>query len=111
MNGMPTNGENFGKTKTSNVQIVKAEPQLLKSFNNNFTENNILKLMIETGLDFDDVYSWYQKMLLRIHRFYNDCPNPTDETLVFGVVLKFESWNFEELVRIYTVHKSKRDEK
>ena len=77
---------------------MKAEPLLMKSYNNNFTEKNILELMIETGLDFDEVHCWYQKIRQRINRFYDECPYPKDETLkvksgVIGVKVEIlKSW-------------------
>ena len=55
------------------VRIRNAEPQLLKCFNGNeanFSDVNILNLMIKTGLTFDDIKDCYKSIMVKIKKVY-----------------------------------------
>ena len=50
------------------LRIRKAEPKLLKHFNEKvyFTGKTILSIMLETDLTFDEIKSWYANLVMKM---------------------------------------------
>ena len=65
------------------MKILNVEPQLLKSFNENpyLNAKNMLNLIIETELEFDEINNWFKALREKINKHYKNCPYPEDETL------------------------------
>ena len=74
--------ENKNAKRKKYVRILNAESQLLESFNQNLylNDENVTNLIIETGLDFDEISNWYQTLRRKVNFYYKKCPDPNHKT-------------------------------